>query len=440
MNKEKRESSLSFSEDASITLEVIQSRLKTPGDLQVKKMYNSTLKKHGIVLHLDAMCEIAAIQEHLIKPFQLHSAQLPNTLEHAAEQMMSAVCMKVVTDMNELLQNLFIGQVILLIDGYPAAVAFDLKKPIMRSASPAISESTIYGPHVGFNEVLLNNYVLIRQRIHSEQLQTFDYTIGRTSQTMVRVVCLADRVDTDALDWVKDKLSNIHTDSLLNSQQLVNLMDPNTKFVFPTIRMSERPDSTVSAIVDGKIALLVNGTPQAILGPVTLFDFFVASDDAYLPSPIGIMIRYIRYMCFFITLFLIGIYVALTSFHQELLPLPLLISIAGQRDAVPFPAVIEIFLLAILFDIVQEASIRLPSSISGAVSIIGALVIGQSAVEAQIVSASAVIIIALTGLSGFVFQSFNFIAPLRLFRYLNLLAASVLGGPGLMGMFVIELF
>ncbi|MGL4523634.1 MAG: spore germination protein [Bacilli bacterium] len=433
--------SVPFSHSIEENLSYIKNRFASPNDVQIRRVCNRYNNAKFAVVYLEGMSDGLTIGERMISPLQeaIFNLKEPLFLKYLSSTILQSPSPEILEEETLLYERLLDGYALVFAEGHMNVLSYDIKLPIERSPMPPISENVIFGPHIGFNENMLQNYILIRQRLHSLHLAAKNYVIGNDSKSKTRLVYLDHLVDEKIVQIIDERLQLLNVNALTSAQQLSNLICAQPHALFPTMQLTERPDSVVSALLDGKCVIIVDGVPQVLIAPVTLFDFFVSSEDNYLPFPIGLMLRYLRTTCFFIALFLPGIFIALVAYHPELVPLPLIVSFAGQREGVPFPTTIEVLLMSVMFDIIQEASIRLPKNISGAVSIIGALVIGQSAVEARIVSAAVVIIIALTGLCGFVFQSYSMSSPIRFFRYVNIIAASMLGGVGLMSIATCEL-
>ncbi len=217
----------------------------------------------------------------------------------------------------------------------------------------------------------------------------------------------------------------------MESENIEELIQDETNTAFPTLLNTERPDMTAANLLEGRIAIFVDGTPFVLIAPVTFFTFFQTSEDYYQRFEVATAIRFLRYIAFIISLFGPSIYIAAITFHQEMIPTALLLSLASQREAVPFPAFIEALIMEFTFEILREAGVRMPRAIGQAVSIVGALVLGQAAVEAGIVSSAMVIVVALTGICSFTMPMFNMAFSIRLLRFIMMASAAVLGFYGI---------
>jgi spore germination protein KA len=229
------------------------------------------------------------------------------------------------------------------------------------------------------------------------------------------------------VEEVHKRLDNIDIDGILESGYIEELIQDETFTPFPTMINTERPDIVAAGLLEGRIAILVDGTPFALLLPALFVHFFQASEDYYQRFDIGTLLRMLRYLSFFLTLLVPSVYVAATTFHQEMLPTPLLISLAAQREGVPFPAVVEAMMMEVTFEILREAGVRMPRAVGQAISIVGALVLGEAAVQAGIVSPVMVIVVSITAISSFVSPTFNMAIATRIIRFIFMLLAATFG-------------
>lgn len=236
----------------------------------------------------------------------------------------------------------------------------------------------------------------------------------------------------EIINEVKARLGRININGVLESGYIEELIEDNPMSPFPQLEHTERPDKVSAAILEGRVAILVDTTPHVLIVPTIFYMFIQSSDDYYERFPIGTLTRFIRIVAYFISVILPAMYIALTSFHQEMIPTSLALSIAASREGVPFPSIGEAFIMEGIFEILREAGLRLPKQAGQAVSIVGGIVIGQAAVQAGIVSQAMVIVVALTGISSFAIPAFNAAASGRLLRFPLMLMASVLGLPGIL--------
>ncbi|MDQ8735189.1 spore germination protein [Paenibacillus sp. LHD-38] len=329
----------------------------------------------------------------------------------------SAGDIEAVTDFGPLLLSLLSGSLILLLDGYPQGFSIEMCGGERRSVSEPVNEAVVRGPRESFTESLHTNVALIRRKINDPNLWLESKRIGRVTKTNIVIMYINGIANDKIVEEVRARLDRIDIDAILESGYIEELIQDEAYSPFPTIYNSERPDVIAAQLLEGKIAILVNGTPFVLVVPALFISFFHSAEDYYQRADISSLIRLLRFIGIMIALLGPSLYIAITTFHQEMLPTQLLISLASQREGVPFPAFIEALMMEITFEILREAGIRMPRTIGQAVSIVGTLVIGQAAVDAGIVSAAMVIVVSITAISSFVFPSINMSISIRMLRF-----------------------
>ncbi|MBP2654599.1 MAG: spore germination protein [Firmicutes bacterium] len=344
------------------------------------------------------------------------------------------------SDYETIYNNLLSGNTVFLINGYSNFFIVATTSYVGRSVEEPTSQTVIRGPKEGFTEKLINNIFLIRKRIKSKDLRVENLTIGSVTQTRVSIMYLHKTAMDEIVQEIRARLSKIKIDGLLESGYIEELIKDDRYSIFPTFLSSEKPDSVAAALLEGKVAILVDGTPYVLTAPALMVEFLQASEDYYHHFIISSMIRFTRFISFFLTLLVPAVYVAVTSFHQEIIPTSLLISIASQREGVPFPGLFEAFTMEFTFEILREAGIRMPRAIGPAISIVGALVIGQAAVEAGIISAAMVIVVSITAISSFAVPNYEMSNAIRAIRFVLMFLAGILGLYGVfMGLIILTL-
>lgn len=317
--------------------------------------------------------------------------------------------------------------VLLLIDEEPTALALSTEGGENRAVEEPSTEAVIRGPREGFNENVMTSMALIRRRLRTPDLKTESVDLGKYTKTKV-VICYIDGVvDSNVVEEVRTRIRRIETDGIIDSGYIEEFIEDNPYSPFPQVQNTERPDVVTALLLEGRVGILVNGSPFALLAPINLWGALQAAEDYYERFMIANAIRVLRYVFMFLNLYLPSMYVALTTFHQEMLPNKALLSIAAAREVTPFPALVEALIMEVTFEALREAGVRLPKTIGSAISIVGALVIGQSAVQAGIVSAPMVIVVSLTGIASFVIPRYNFAIALRMLRFPMILCAGTLG-------------
>lgn len=356
-----------------------------------------------------------------------------NVLQALKDYALTVGDIRDLTDFDALYNALLSGDAVILIDGQAQGVAADASGWKERGVTEPATENVVRGPREGFSESLRTNTALIRRKIKSPNLWLETKKIGRVTQTDVGIMYIKGIVNDKMVEEAHARLDRIDVDSILESGYIEELIQDDTYTPFPTVYNSERPDVIAAELLEGKIAILVDGTPFVLIVPAPFVSFLHAAEDYYQRADISSFIRLLRYVGVFIALLGPSLYIAIITFHQEMLPTQLLMSLAAQREAVPIPAFIEALMMEMTFEILREAGVRMPKYIGAAVSIVGTLVIGQAAVEAGLISPAMVIVVSTTAISSFVLPAYNMSIAFRMLRFpIMALAASF----GLFGIIV----
>ncbi|WP_420833072.1 spore germination protein [Shimazuella soli] len=343
-----------------------------------------------------------------------------------------------IENFEELFTFMLSGEVIFLMQGSKKGYRVSLKSWKDRGVPEA--EGVVRGPRETFSETMRTNTALLRRKINNPRLRLEGKTIGKITKTQLSIMFIDGLVDDNVLNEVRKRLDRIDIDGILESGYIEELIQDEVYSPFPTIHHTEKPDVVAAALLEGRVAIIVDGTPIVLIVPALFNQFFQAAEDYYERSLISSLIRILRFICLFISLLAPAVYIAVTTFHQEMLPTPLLVNLMVQREAVPFPAFVEAFMMELMFEILREAGVRLPKAVGQTVSFVGALVVGQAAVEAGIVSAGMVIVVAITAISSFVIPAYNMSIALRILRFILMMIAAGFGLYGVMlGIIVIVL-
>ena len=300
-----------------------------------------------------------------------------------------------------------------------------------------MTETTIRGPMDSFTENIETNMGLIKRRIKSNKLWDYDIELGKYSKNKISILTIDGITDTTIKNNIIKKLNNIEIDSVIDSGTLKYLIEDETKTIFPTTITTERPDKVVNSLLKGKTVLLVDNNPFAIIMPAFLNDFFLSQDDKDSKYINNTLTRILRYLAFFITILTPGIYIALTTFNQEMIPLELLTSFASQRSTVPFPAFFEALLMFVSFEILRESDYRIPNISNSALSIVGALILGEAAVNAGIVSPIMIIVVAITAISALIITEPELTNAIKWYRLLFMIGGTTIGIFGIFMVFII---
>ncbi|GEN33378.1 spore germination protein [Aneurinibacillus danicus] len=384
----------------------------------------------GAVFFLDDLVNEDILDQHVIHPL-LEMGPESFFGQHVEDQVITAKKIVQVDNLKAAVEMVTSGSTLVHVDGMTHALAIVAPGFPTRSVSEPEAEPLVRGPREGFTEKLQDNTALIRKRLRTPELKSEVVKLGRRSQTTVCFMYMRELVEEDVLKTVRERLKNVDIDILLESAQLEELIEDSVYSPFPQIVSTERPDKVVSALSEGRVAIIIDGTPFVLIVPSVFYDFLQASEDFYQRFYFSTAIRILRTMTFLVALLGPSFYIAITTFHQELIPTPLLLTVISARAGVPFPALIEALIMEISFEVLREAGVRLPRPVGSAVSIVGALVIGQAAVEAGIISQAMVIVVAFTGIASFTVPAFNLSMATRLLRFPMMIIAA---GLGLFGM------
>ncbi|WP_258171465.1 spore germination protein [Paenibacillus sp. R14(2021)] len=391
-------------------------------------------------LFISSITTSTTIDEMILKPL-IESSSRQHTGEINADWLTGIIPLvnrTLVSDAAEGIKELLSGNCLLITPKQAAFLSFDVAKQDYRSITEPKSESAIRGPRDGFVENVQLNMALIRKRLKSPDLMFETFTIGSQTSTVVQLAYLRNIANDSIVAEFRERLTAIQTDSILESSYIEEWIQDQTRSPFPQLISTERPDVIVAKMLEGSTAVLIDGTPMALTGPITFFQLFSSPEDYYQRADIATLLRWLRMLSFVLSIFVPSLYIAVVSYHQELLPTPLLISLAAQREEVPFPAVIEAIIMTVTFEILREAGLRMPRIAGQAISIVGALVIGQASVEAGLVSAAMVIVVSLTAISNYISPSYGFGIAQRIVQFVFMLLAGVMGLYGLMcGVFVL---
>ena len=347
--------------------------------------------------------------------------------------------LKVLKNKDEIFYYLASGFTVIFVDGIDKAITIETKANLDRSIAEPSTEVIIKGPKDSFIENYNANLGLIRKRIKDENLYFDELKIGKRTKNKVAIGYINDIIDKSIVEKLKEKLENIDIDGIIDSGNLKELIVTSKKTNFPLIKGTERPDIICQALLAGKACIVVENSPFVLIYPTFLIDYFRSSEDYYEKAFNINLTRILRYLCFILTLITPAFYIALTAYNPEIVPDSLLISLAVQREGVPFPTGVEILILAVIFEILRESDVRMPTLMGASISIVGALVLGDAAVNAGIVSPFAVIVIAITSVCALTFTDVDFINAIRWWRLLFMIGAILLGLVGILGVAVILL-
>lgn len=336
-----------------------------------------------------------------------------------------------VNNMDDLFYKLSSGFTCIFVEGHDEVITIETKSTIDRGVTEATNEIIIRGPKDSFTENHQINLGLLRKRIKDPNLWFKDLTLGKRTKTKVTIGYINGVALEKKIKKIEDKLSEIDIDGVLDSGYIREFLTSKEHTAFPQMISTERPDLVCGSLLEGKIVILVENSPYALIIPGLLVDFLHSTEDYY-QKPINISLtRILRFMSFILTLITPAFYIAITTWNQEVIPSELLISLSIQKEGVPFPTALELILMITTFEILREADIRMPNSTGAAISIVGALILGEAAVSAGIVSPIVIIVVALTSISGLLYTDVDFINGIRWWRLIFIIFATLLGFIGL---------
>ena len=380
------------------------------------------------LFYIDEMIDKRTIDETILKPIldiELIDKIDGNLVLGVKETVLTNKNISLETSIDKLIEAILSGDTVILLDGYDSGLIVNTKGWPTRAITKPETEQAVRGPRDGFTESLPVNISLIRRRIKDKDLKFEFQKLGERTKTSICICYIKGLASKKILRELKERLDKIEIDGILESGYIEELIKDSPLSPFKTIGSTERPDVTAAKLLEGKIALICDGTPFVLTIPYLFQEYFQANEDYYTNYIFASMNRMLRYISFFITTSVPAIYLGLTTFHQEMLPTPLMLSITSAREGVPFPTVVEVLIMGLVFEIIREGGVRLPSPVGEAVSIVGAIVLGEAAVVAKLVSAPIVIVIALTGITTFLIP--GMLGPIIVIRLVFVVLTSILG-------------
>jgi hypothetical protein len=395
----------------------------------------------AMLLFIDGMVDTKELDDIILRPLMNNSQFVMQKnyiskvgpIKAVQEAGLNAAAVKEKSLWDEVLDLVLSGDTALFIDSLDTAIIISTRGWQARSVSEPLVEGEVRSPRDGFIENIRVNTALIRRRIKDYSLRMESMKIGERTKTDIALVYIDNLVDKGILEELKSRLQRIKTDSILESGYLEEFIEDAPLSIFPTIEHTERPDKASAAILEGRIAVLVDNTPFCLIVPTIFWQYIQATGDYYERHYVATFIRWIRLLAMFLSLTISSFYVMLSSFHQEMYPTLLALRVAAGREGVPFPAIVEVFLMEIMFEILREAGLRMPQPVGQAVSIVGALVIGEAAVNAGLVGPILVVVIAAEAISSFAIPAYSMTLAFRLLKFPLLILTGSLGLLGFLG-------
>lgn len=389
------------------------------------------------IIYIDGLVDKARIDEGVLRPLMTYclNAKLNTSSSSITEALKSVLAtadeIRAVGNLYEGVDAVLSGSTALFIEGFKEALLIEIKSLPSRAIEKPDTEGVVRGPKEGFTENLRINTSLLRCIIRDPNLTFIHMRLGKRTKTCVVIAYIRGLTSESLIAEIKRRLKKIEADAILESGYIEQFIEDHPFSLFSTIGNSEKPDKISAKLLEGRAAIFVEGTPVVLTVPYLFIEGFQNTEDYYAKPYFASFMRWIRFLSFALSVLSPALYIAFVTFHQELIPTPLLITIAAAREGTPFPTVVEVILMIIVFEILREASVRMPRSLGQAVSIVGALVIGQAAVTAGLVGAPIVIVVALTAITTFI------VPPMAdAGTFLRLLLSIMAGAFGLFGVLI----
>jgi len=422
-----------LSDRLSDNLEQLKAEFTYPDNvaLIIRHVYVQAMELNVAVLYLEGAADAKSIEKQIMEPLLTKPPFLP---QH--EDVMTVLLEEVLTTTTAgttkeqyrmLIQDIIHGYTIVLVDGVNQALSIETPGFISRSVTVPQVEHVLKGPKEAFIESAAVNRSLIRKQLKDAKLVSEIMKIGERATNDVTLLYIKDLANPELVSRMKDRIRQIHADTISNLEILEQHIEDRPYSLLPTVMLTERPDRACSFLLEGHIVLLMENSPTSLIAPITFWSLFHTPEDQYLRWAYGNFIRIVRILALFVALLTPSLYIAVSTFHEEMLPTDLLLAIGATRERVPFPALVEVLLMEAAFELVREAAIRIPTIIGPTIGIVGALILGQAAVEANLVSPILVIIVALTGISSYTIPEISFNFAVRILRFVILFAASFMG-------------
>ncbi len=366
----------------------------------------------------DGLVDKSGVNDFILRPLMMGSRKTEiNAYSDILNVLLTQSEVKETSVLGTLTFDINFGSVILLIDGYGKAISVDAKGWEHRGIESPEAEKVIRGPNDAFSEQLRESTALIRHLIRNKSLVSKEVSVGTISQTPVSIMYIKNIASEQLVREAERRISSIDVDYLFSSAELEQYIEEKSLVTLPQFMATERPDRAARALLLGRVVVVVDGSPYAIVMPTTVFELNESAEDHYLRTPYVNFIRIIRFIAFICSLLLPGVYVAVVGFHSEVLPTDMLMSIVAARDKVPFPTIVEIIIMELALEIIREAGVRVPAPSGTTLSIVGALILGQAAVSAGIVSPILIIIVSIAAIGSFATPNYYLGISARILRF-----------------------
>ncbi|UTR15537.1 spore germination protein [Salipaludibacillus sp. LMS25] len=436
-----------FTGDLTKDLEKIRHIIGHNSDVHFRELYLGETGVRAAIVFVDGVSDRNLIDKYIINSLMNGFSKgngLAESVEHVSplidlikNRVLSISRIKQTRMVKEIVLDVLKGSTALLIEGSAEVLNLGTQIVKSRNIEEPISEPLVRGPRVGFTEVLRENTALLRSSGKNENLTFEKFLVGKSTERELVVAYLKDIANTELVEEVKRRINKIAIDDVLESGYIEQLIEDNVLSPFSQIQSTERPDRVIGALLEGRVAILLDGSPFALIAPVTFSMLLQSPEDYYERWIPGTLIRLLRCGAAFFSLIGPALYISFISFHPGLIPTKLMISIIATREGVPFPSLIEALLMEIAIEVLREAGLRLPKPVGPAIGIVGGLIIGEAAVQAGIVSPIMVIVVAVTAISSFAIPQYSAGVTLRILRFSAMFSAAAFGLYGVILFFLL---
>ena len=427
---DKNDNIVMISKDIRANERYIRERLVDCGDIQIRKMrLGDERKVDCLMVYIEVATSNMMLEDSAIGKMVGHFWEIsPGEMQEFVEYNSLGIAdVKKLTDMEQVFAGLLAGNAVFFMDGFDQAMKISSAGYPSMGVTEVEMEKVLRGSREGFSDSVKINSALIRKRLRDTRLKVVEFYIGERSHTLVQMVYMEDLVQEEFLEQVKERLGEFRIDGILDSGMLEQLTEDSWLSPFPQYQTTERPDRAVQEILNGKVVLLCDNSPEALVLPGNFNSFMESSEDWYHHFEMATFLRILRYLALLTATLLPGLYLAVIRFHTQILPANLILSFAQAREGVPFSSVVELVFLELSFELIREAGVRIPGALGNAIGIVGGLIIGDAAVSANLVSPIVVMIVALTALGSMVIPDEEFAAAFRLLKYGFLILGGYLG-------------
>jgi spore germination protein KA len=416
------------------------------GDVMIRE-FKITFKDKVIdafMIFIDGMTDRKVINDNILAPLMVFSNMDIKGNDELKQFISNRLTphnqIKIVEKYSDVIDEINFGGCTIFVEGVDAAFTADVKGWEHRGVNRPNTEQTLRGPQEAFIASLRTNTALVRKIVRDEDLVVENVAVGMRSKTPCNILYIKDIANDSLVAEIRTRLKSIKVDYLRDSGELEQMIEDNPYNPTPQLIATERPDRVASMLTDGKVGVAVSGSPFVLMMPITSTDLLHSAEDNFIRFPYAMMLRIVRIISIFFSLLLPGVYLAITNFHQEMIPTDLLFAIGAARERVPFPTLVEILIMEFAFELIREAGIRIPGPIGPTLGIIGALILGQAAVAANIVSPILIIIVAVTGIGNFASPNFSQGFAFRIMRFGFIFMGSLSGFLGITtGLFILGL-